>query len=79
MGKGEKGLFWGIGIFGIDGVGYIRVVIKSPQFRLSLAKRAGQDHSRSREIANYRSLFLKSRIIRVFRRKWLDCESEKLP
>jgi len=69
----------GIGIFGIDAGRDIRVVDKSPQFRLLLANGEDRDHSRSWKIANYRSLFLRSRIIRVFRRKWLDCESEKLP
>jgi hypothetical protein len=40
---------------------------KSPQFRLVLAKGEDQDQARSRKITNYRSLFLRSRIIKVFR------------
>jgi len=76
----EKDLFWGIRIFGIrDGVGCIPVVIKSPHFGLVLAKGEDEDSGRSQEIANYRSLFLRSRIIRVFWRNWLDYEPEKLP
>ena len=41
---------------------------KSPQFRNILVKGEDQYRSRSQKIANYRSLFLRSRIIRVFRR-----------
>lgn len=51
---GEKG---GSGFLGCLSGRYIRLVIKSPQFRLILAKEDDQDCSRSQEIANYRSLF----------------------
>ena len=55
--------------FGIDGGRYIRFVIKSSQLRLILVKGEDKDQGRSQEIANYRSLFLRSWIIRFFRRK----------
>jgi hypothetical protein len=48
-------------------------------FRLVLAKEEDRDRNSSRKITNYGPLFLKSRIIRVFRRKRLDFEPEKLP
>jgi hypothetical protein len=54
-----------------DAGGYIRLVLKSPQFELILAKGEDQDQNKSQKITNYRSLFLRSRIIRVLRRKWL--------
>ena len=78
-GKGKKGCFGGSEFFRIDAGRDIRTTIKSPQFRLILAKEEDLDHDRSRQIANYRSLFLKSRILEDFRRKWLDYVPEKLP
>jgi len=78
-GKGKKELFWGIGIFEISLKERHSGSVKSPQFRLILAKGDDQDRCRSHKIANYRSLFLKYRIFRVFWRKWLDYKPEKLP
>ena len=46
-------------------------------FGLVLAKEEDRDRTRSRKIANLQIIFLKSRIIRVFRRKWLVFEPEK--
>ena len=46
-------------------------VIESPQFGLILAKGLDQDPGRLHKIANYRSLFLRSRIFGVFRGNWL--------
>ena len=59
----------GIGIFEMPIRKIHSFVVKSPQFRLILAKRGDQDRGRSQEIVNYRSLLLRSRIIRVFQRK----------
>jgi hypothetical protein len=79
-GKREKTGVLGICILGIRDIrGYIRLVMKSPQFRLILTIRSDQDHSRSQEIVNYRSLFLGSWIFRVYRKKWLEFETEKCP
>jgi hypothetical protein len=79
-GKREKTGVLGIWILGIRDIrGYIRLVMKSPQFRLILTIRSDQDHSRSQEIVNYRSLFLGSWIFRVYRKKWLEFEIEKCP
>jgi hypothetical protein len=77
--KGKTGVL-GIWILGIRDIrGYIRLVMKSPQFRLILTIRSDQDHSRPQEIVNYRSLFLGSWIFRVYRKKWLEFETEKCP
>jgi hypothetical protein len=46
-------------------------VIESPQFGLILVKGLDQDPGRSYQIANYGSLFLRSRIFGVFRGNWL--------
>jgi len=59
--------------------GYLQAVVKSPQFRLVLAKGADQDRGRSPKIVNYNSFFLRYRIIRALRRKWRIYEPEKLP
>ena len=61
-----------MGIFGIEAGRHILLAVKSPQFGLILPKGGDQDRSRSREIANYRSLFLKYRVIMVFIRKEHD-------
>jgi hypothetical protein len=42
-------------------------VVKSPQYGLILAKSVDQDPGNSHKIANYRSIFLQSRIFGVFR------------
>ena len=60
-----------------DGGRYIQPVVKSSHFSPILAKGRDLDKGRSQEIAIYRSLFLKSWIIRVFRRKWLEYEPGK--
>jgi hypothetical protein len=61
MGKGKKPVvmmpvfrIW----FGNDAGRYIQVVVKSPHFRLILAKGEDRDRTRSQEIANSRFIFL---------------------
>ena len=73
---GEKG---GSGFLRCLSGRYIRFVVKSPQFGLILAKGVYQDQGRSQEIANYRSLFLRFRIIRVFRRNGLITSLKNVP
>jgi hypothetical protein len=48
-GTGKKGCFWGSGSLGSLSGRYIRIVIKSPQFRFILAKGEDRDQDRSQK------------------------------